>query len=42
MMKSSPFIRPIIVKATAVEGKIVLIQDTLDNWLKTQRGWMYL
>lgn len=42
MMKSSPYIKPIIGKATLVEAKIVLIQDTLENWVKTQRGWMYL
>ena len=42
MMKSSPYIRPIIGKANLVESKIVLIQDTLENWIKTQRGWMYL
>jgi hypothetical protein len=29
MMKSSPYIKPIIGKATLVEAKIVLIQDTL-------------
>jgi dynein heavy chain len=21
---------------------MMLIQDTLENWIKTQRGWMYL
>ena len=29
MMKSSPYIKPIIMKLTAAENKIVLIQDTL-------------
>lgn len=42
MMKSSPYIKPIITRANNVEAKIVLIQDTLENWIKTQRGWMYL
>ena len=42
MMKSSPYIKPIITRANNVETKIVLIQDTLQNWIKTQRGWMYL
>ena len=42
MMKSSPFIKPILPKAIQVEMRIVLIQDTLENWIKTQRGWMYL
>jgi len=41
-MKSSPYIKPIITRANNVEAKIVLIQDTLENWIKTQRGWMYL
>lgn len=42
MMKSSPYIKPILARATAVQAKIILIQDTLENWIKTQRGWMYL
>lgn len=42
MMKSSPYIKPIILRAGQVESKIVVIQDTLENWIKTQRGWMYL
>lgn len=42
MMKSSPYIKPIINKLNMIEARIVLIQDTLDNWIKTQRGWMYL
>jgi dynein heavy chain len=29
MMKSSPYIKPIITRANNVEAKIVLIQDTL-------------
>lgn len=42
MMKSSPYIKPIINRLNMAEARIVLIQDTLDNWIKTQRGWMYL
>lgn len=42
MMKASPHIKPVLAKATVVETKIILIQDTLDGWIKTQRGWMYL
>jgi len=42
MMKSSPYIKPILTRANNVETKIVLIQDTLENWIKVQRGWMYL
>lgn len=41
-MKSSPYIKPILTRASLVEAKIMLIQDTLENWIKTQRGWMYL
>lgn len=29
MMKSSPYIKPIITRANNVEAKLVLIQDTL-------------
>lgn len=42
MMKSSPYIKPVLTKATAIESRIILIQDTLENWIKAQRGWMYL
>lgn len=42
MMKSSPYIKPIINRLNMAEARIVLIQDTLENWIKTQRGWMYL
>jgi dynein heavy chain len=41
-MKASPYIKPVLSKATTIETKIILIQDTLEGWLKTQRGWMYL
>ena len=42
MMKASPFIKPAINKANQLESKIVLIQDTLEGWIKCQRAWMYL
>lgn len=42
MMKSSPYIKPIINRLNMAEARIVLIQDTLENWIKCQRGWMYL
>jgi dynein heavy chain len=42
MMKSSPYIKPVLSRASATDAKIILIQDTLDGWIKTQRGWMYL
>lgn len=42
MCKSNPAIKPIQPKVTLLETKITLIQDTLEGWIKTQRGWMYL
>lgn len=42
MMKASPYIKPVLTRASATETKIILIQDTLDGWIKCQRGWMYL
>lgn len=42
MMKASPYIKAVSNKANALEAKIVLIQDTLEGWIKCQRGWMYL
>lgn len=42
MMKSSPYIKPVLNRLNQAEARIVLIQDTLENWIKTQRGWMYL
>jgi len=42
MMKASPYIKPVIKTALAVEAKIVLILDTLEGWIKCQRGWIYL
>lgn len=41
-MKASPYIKAVLNKANTLEGKIVLIQDTLEGWIKCQRGWMYL
>lgn len=42
MMKASPYMKPVIRVALALEVKIVLIQDTLEQCLKCQRAWMYL
>ncbi|CAD8115295.1 unnamed protein product [Paramecium sonneborni] len=42
MLKAQPQIKAVLHKAQALEQKIVLIQDTLDGWIKCQRGWMYL
>ncbi|EAS04067.1 axonemal dynein heavy chain (macronuclear) [Tetrahymena thermophila SB210] len=42
MMKASPYIKPVLKQAQHIEMKMILIQDTLEQWLKCQRGWMYL
>lgn len=42
MMKASPYMKPVLRVALALEVKIVLIQDTLEQCLKCQRAWMYL
>ena len=42
MIKSSPYVKPIIDKAETLEYKLVQTQDTLDEWIKCQRSWIYL
>ena len=42
MMKSNPFIKAVQNKANGLENKLLLIQETLDQWVVCQRGWMYL
>ena len=42
MMKSSPFIKPILKRANDLEQKLLIVQDTLEGWIKCQRSWMYL
>jgi len=42
VLKSSPDVRPILAKATHIENKLMLIQDTIENWIKCQRAWLYL
>ena len=42
MIKASPYIKAVLTKANSIEIKIVLIQDTIEGWVKCQRGWMYL
>lgn len=34
MIKASPYIKPVLFKANQIEAKIVLIQDTLEGWMK--------
>ncbi|CAD8081115.1 unnamed protein product [Paramecium sonneborni] len=40
LLKQSPYV--VMDKAVTVERKIILIQDTLENWRSTQRGYIYL
>ncbi|CAD8161959.1 unnamed protein product [Paramecium pentaurelia] len=40
LLKQSPYV--VMDKAIVVERKIILIQDTLENWRTTQKGYIYL
>ncbi|CAD8087288.1 unnamed protein product [Paramecium sonneborni] len=40
LLKQSPYV--VMDKAQGLERKIILIQDTLENWRSTQRGYIYL
>lgn len=42
LMKSSPFSKALGFKIKDLETRLILIQDTLDNWIKLQRSWLYL
>ena len=42
MMKDSKYIKTLLKQATTLEQIIILIQDTLEEALNCQRGWMYL
>jgi len=43
MIKASPYAKGNIEKTVkTLEQKMNWIQDTLDYWMKVQRGWMYL
>jgi len=42
LMKSSPYCKAISMKIRDLELRLILIQDTLENWIKLQRTWLYL
>ena len=41
-MRASPFIKPIDAKAKMWERKLNYLQNLIDEWMATQRAWLYL
>lgn len=42
MLKASPYIKGVMNKTNTIEGKIVLVRETLEIMIKCQTAWMYL